>query len=215
MTDEPLLILNNPAVLQRTSAATQRALEERVYPAAPTERFLAPDLYALLEQITSTLLPQDVIGTQADVAACIDRRLLEGTNAGWRYADLPSDGEAYKRALTLFAEMLRTMEVETFDHLPTPARIHYLRSIANGDVDASAQFPMAKWLGMVRVDAVKFWMAHPSTMQKIEYYGFADGATGSTNGPTDAEGWVAITTDQALPFERGIEMPAIIAGREA
>ena len=215
MSAELLSILKNPAVLIRTSAATLRVLDERVHPASSTARFLKPELYLLLEQITSTMLPQQVIGTAADIAACIDRRLLEGTNAGWRFADLPSDGEAYTTGLTLFAEMLRAMEVETFDHLPSLAREHYLRSIANGDVDASAQFPMSRWLVMLRTDAVKFWMAHPSTMQKIEYYGFADGATGLTNGPTEAEGWVAITTDKALPFEHGFEAPASLTGSEA
>ncbi len=42
----------------------------------------------------------------------------------------------------------------------------------------------------------------------MEYYGFADGETGRTNGPTDLEGWAAITPDKALPFEQGIVAPA-------
>ena len=132
------------------------------------------------------MLPQESIGTEADIAACIDNRLLEGTNAGWRFADLPADGEAYTRGLTIFATMLQQTPMKTFDLMPPPAREGYL-----------------------------FWMAHPSTMEKIEYYGFADGASGITNGPTPTEGWVAITSNKALPFEQGIVMPAIITGREA
>ena len=215
MSNELLPILNNPAVLERTSAATRRALEERVQPAASSERFLTPELYALLEQITATMLPQDGIGTDADIAACIDRRLLEGTNAGWRFADLPPDGEAYQRGLTAFATMLQQTPMKAFEHMPPPAREGYLRCVANGDVDGPAQFPLSKWLSMLRTDAVKFWLAHPSTMQKIEFYGFADGAFGATDGPTLTEGWSAMTPNKALPFEQGIAMPAIITGREA
>ena len=76
MSTELLSILKNPAVLVRTSAATLRVLDERVHPTGSTEHFLKPELYLLLEQITSTMLPQQVIGTAADIAACIDRRLL-------------------------------------------------------------------------------------------------------------------------------------------
>ncbi len=215
MSNESLSILGNPAVLERTSLATQRVLTERAQPSTSADRFLPPELYLLLEQITATMLPQESIGTEADIAACIDNRLLEGTNAGWRFADLPADGEAYTRGLTIFATMLQQTPMKTFDLMPPPAREGYLRCVANGDVDGPAEFPLSKWLGMVRTDAVKFWMAHPSTMEKIEYYGFADGASGITNGPTPTEGWVAITSNKALPFEQGIVMPAIITGREA
>ena len=214
MSNELLSILNNPAVLERTSAATRRVLEERVKPATSSKRFLRPELYALLQQITATLLPQESIGTGADMAACIDQRLLEGTNAGWRFADLPADGEAYTRGLTLFAAMLQQTPL-TFERMSQAEREDYLRRIANGDVDGLAQFPISKWLGMLRTDAVKFWMAHPSTMEKIEYYGFADGVSGATDGPTQTEGWSGIAQNDALPFEQGITMPEIISGREA
>ena len=111
--------------------------------------------------------------------------------------------------------MLQQTPMTSFEHMPPAAREGYLRCIANGEIDGYARFPLSKWLGMLRTDAVKFWMAHPSPMQKIEYYGFADGVTGSTNGPTDQEGWVAITTDKALPFEKGIDSARIVTGREA
>jgi hypothetical protein len=214
MSNDLLSILNNSAVLERTSATTRRVLEERAKPAS-SERFLTPELYTLLQQITATMLPQESIGTDVDIAAGIDQRLLEGTNAGWRFADLPEDGEAYKRGLTVFAAMLQQTPMKVFDLMPPPAREGYLRCVANGDVDGPAQFPLSRWLGMLRTDAVKFWMAHPSTMEKIEYYGFADGASGATDGPTQTEGWSAITSNKALPFEQGITMPEIITGREA
>ena len=215
MSDELLSILNNPAVLERTSAATRRVLQERARPASSNERFLPPELYALLEQIVETILPQDGIGTHVDIAGCIDGRLLDGINAGWRFADLPADGEAYTRGLTVFAAMLQRAPVKTFERLDPAAREDHLRSVANGDVDATAQFPLSKWLGMLRTDAVKFWMAHPSTMQKIGYYGFADGETGTTDGPTPNEGWGAITANTALLFEHGIDLPVIVHGRQA
>lgn len=203
---ESLPILQNPAVAQRTSAATRRALEQRAA-AITGSRFLPPELYTLLEQITSTILPQQTVGTGVDIAGTIDQRLGQGKNAGWRFADLPEDGEAYRRGLTVFANMLQQTPMKTFDRMPVPAREGYLRCVANGDVDGPAQFPLAKWLELLRTDVVRVWLAHPSTMQKIEYYGFADGATGMTDGPTATEGWVALTPNNALPFEQGIAVP--------
>ena len=97
--------------------------------------------------------------------------------------------------------------MKTFNRMPVSAREGYLRCVANGDVDGPAQFPLSKWLGLLRTDAVRVWLAHPSTMQKIEYYGFADGATGRTDGPTESEGWLALTPNTALPFEQSIAVP--------
>ena len=202
MSDNLLPILQNVAVLQRTSTATRRALEERASPAS-SKRFLSQELFTLLQQITATILPQQSVGTAADIAATIDARLLAGKNAGWRFADLPPDGEAYRQGLTIFTEMLKQTPLKSYDGMPSSAREAYLCCIANGDVDAHARFPLSRWLGMLRTDAVKVWLAHPSTMQKMGYYGFADGESGTTDGPNDQEGWTGITQNMALPFEQG------------
>lgn len=204
---ESLKILQNPSVLQRTSVATRAALEELAAPISADRRFLPAPLYELLEQITAALLPQGAIGTTADIAGAIDKRLGEGKNAGWRFADLPADGEAYQRGLTIFSAMLQQTPLKSFGQMPAEAREGYLRCVANGDVDDHARFPLAKWLLMLRTDAVKVWLAHPSTMHAIAYYGFADGATGNTNGPTEHEGWSAITPNTSLPFEQSASLP--------
>ena len=204
MSDTLLPILSNPAVLQRTSAATRLVLEERAKPADPAQRYLSPDLYATLQQVVSAVLPQDAIGTDVDIAASIDVRLRDGVGSGWRFADLPADGEAYRQGLTVFAKMLEETPMKSFDKMPPSAREGYLRCVANGDVDGPAHFPLSRWLGLLRTDVVRMWLSHPSTMEKLELYSFADGATGTTAGPTEHEGWQAITPNKALPFEQGI-----------
>ena len=210
MSDHSLLpILQNPAVLERTSPATRNALEQRAHPQAAVTRYLSAELFTLLEEITATILPQAEVGTAVDIAATIDGRLASGKNGGWRLAALPADGEAYSRGLSAFAAMLQQTPLKAFANMPLPAREGYLRCVANGDVDGPAQFPLSKWLGMLRTDAVKVWLAHPSTMQKMEYYGFADGETGNTDGPTQVEGWSALTPNKALPFEQGNDVSAV------
>jgi hypothetical protein len=204
MSELPLFILNDPAVAQRTSSATRAALEQRVQPISADQQYLADDLRRLLEQIVSAVLPQVLVGTEVDVVSVIDRRLSDGTNAGWRFAVLPPDGEAYTQGLVTFKRMFEQTAAVPFTTMEPRQREDLLCRAAVGDFDAEAEFPLSRWLGMLKDDAVKAWLAHPSTMLKLGFYGFADGASGMTDGPTVAEGWVSITQDTALPFEGGV-----------
>ncbi|SEC24719.1 gluconate 2-dehydrogenase subunit 3 family protein [Terriglobus roseus] len=208
MSETLLPILSNRAVLERTSDATRRVLEDRARPTDPALRYLSPELYATLQQVVAAVLPQDAIGTDVDIAASIDERLRKGTNAGWRFADLPSDGEAYRQGLSVFAMMLEQTPMKHFERMPPPAREGYLRCVAKGDVDGPAQFPLSRWLSMLRTDVVKAWLSHPSTMEKLEIYSFADGRTGATDGPTESEGWQATTPNRSLSFEQGVSASA-------
>ena len=195
MSSHELRILQNPEVAERTSAATRRVLEERAAPPSYLP-FLSTEHLAMLRALVNAILPQDAVGTEVDIAEAIDRRLSAGENAGWRYAVLPPDGEAYRKGLEVFHHMLEQTPMKTFDRMPPPAREGYLRCVANGDVDGPAQFPLSVFLKMVRADVVRAWVAHPDTMLAMGYYGFADGATGN-------EGWRAIGPNSAAPFEYG------------
>ena len=210
MSPSNLKILQNPDVRARVSDATLRALEQRANPEPRTTRFLTDEEFAQLQQLVDVILPQGTVGTAVDIADGIDRRLQTGKNAGWRYANLPPDGEAYRQGLKALFGMLRQTPMKTFVAMPPPAREGYLRCVANGDVDGPAQFPLSTWLKAVRSDIVRTWISHPDAMDAMEFYGFADGVTG---GVAPGEGWVAIGPNTALPFEysrngkRGADTP--------
>lgn len=190
----PLLpILQNAEIAARTSDATTRVLLQRADP-EPYTPFLRTEHLAMLRAMVDSILPQDAVGTHVDIAETIDRRLAAGENAGWRYAVLPPDGEAYRQGLASFHSMLEQTPMKSFDRMPPPAREGYLRCVANGDVDGPAQFPLSVFLKMVRTDVVRAWISHPDSMQAMGYFGFADGATGN-------EGWQAIGPNSAAPFE--------------
>ncbi|GAA3769784.1 gluconate 2-dehydrogenase subunit 3 family protein [Terriglobus aquaticus] len=159
----------------------------------------------MLQAVVQTILPQGSVGTHVDIAEAIDRRLAAGKNAGFRYATLPPDGEAYRQGLTIFFKMLEQTPMGSFDRMPQAAREGYIRCVCNGDVDGPAQFPLSTFMRMLRSDAVRFWIAHPETMLAMNYYGFADGATGN-------EGWQDIGPNSSAPFEHG---PAPSAFQEA
>ncbi len=194
MSTGELAILQNDQVRARTSSATRQVLEQRANPEPRSSRFLPDAPFALLQHLAEAILPQARIGTAVDIADAIDRRLQKGTNAGWRYAVLPPDPQAYLQGLTVFGTMLAQTPLKTFQAMPVPAREGYLHCVANGDVDGPAQFPLSTWLKMVRTDVVRMWVSHPDGMHAMEYFGFADGATGN-------EGWQAIGPNSPAPFE--------------
>ena len=202
MRNEPLPILNNTAVAERVSLATRAVLEARANPPAYT-RFLDDEAYAMLQTVTKLLLPQDSAGTDVDLAEAIDRRLAAGTNAGWRFAALPPDGEAYRTGLNALQKTLALTPVQSFEHMPPSEREAYLRDLAQGEADDAARFPLSKFLMMLRTDVARVWMSHPSTMQALNLYSFADGATGLTDGPTATEGWANLTPNTTQAFEHG------------
>ncbi|WP_419804127.1 gluconate 2-dehydrogenase subunit 3 family protein [Terriglobus sp.] len=188
-----LPILENPEVAARTSTATRRVLQERAAP-APYSPFLSAEHMVMLRSLVETILPQDAAGTHVDIAEAIDRRLAAGENAGFRYAVLPPDGEAYRQGLAIFHKMLEQTSMKRFDRMPPPAREGYIRCVCNGDVDGPAQFPLSTFIRLLRTDVVRFWMAHPDAMRAVGYFGFADGATGN-------EGWRSIGPNSAALFE--------------
>ncbi len=198
MTTPELKIFQNVDVRERVSDATRRVLEQRANPEPRASRFLTDEEFAQLQELVDAILPQGTAGTSVDIADAIDRRLQSGKTAGWRYATLPADGEAYRQGLRSLFGMLQHTPMKTFIAMPPPAREAYLRCVVNGDVDGPAQFPLSTWMKTVKTEVVRTWVSHPDAMYAMEYYGFADGMTG---GVEPGEGWVSIGPNSAAPFE--------------
>ncbi len=193
-----LKILENAEVRERVSAATLQALQQRAFPEPRTNRFFSDAEFAQLQQLVDAILPQASAGTAVDIADAIDHRLQKGKSVGWRYAVLPAEGEAYRQGLRSLFSMLQHTPMKTFAAMPPTAREGYLRCVVNGDVDGPAQFPLSTWLKTVKTEVVRTWVSHPDAMYAMQYYGFADGATG---GVEPGEGWVSIGPNSAQPFE--------------
>ncbi|RYG79446.1 hypothetical protein EON77_09110, partial [bacterium] len=79
---------------------TKAAFEGRLTPPAPGG-FFTPEELARLTRVVEALRP-DLPGYDAPaVAARIDDRLIRGEGKGWRYDELPPDGEAYRQGLAI------------------------------------------------------------------------------------------------------------------
>lgn len=155
-----------PPILQSPGLSTQtRAiLETRLTP--PSLTFLSPNQLALLETLTSAILPQS--GTRVPLAQLIDAALAADEGPGWRYAELPPAPQAYRQALQLLSHHI-TPSITSSEILTL------LTHIQNKHLDTST-LPLSLWLESLTVDLTRFWLAHPATMDLLNFRGPADEA---------------------------------------
>ncbi|MDR6097136.1 alpha/beta hydrolase [Microbacterium sp. SORGH_AS_0454] len=121
----------------------------------------------LLREIADLVVPQD--GPAIDIAGRVDAQLARGEGDGWRNADLPVDVEAYRTGLDQLAATWPTDPAE---------RAETFRAAVEGESDAEGTFDAAQlkaWLEDVRNDLVRQWLAHPASMARVGYDGFATG----------------------------------------
>lgn len=153
----------------RTSSRTRGILARRAVaddpqasPAALTDVQLST-----LRLLADRVVPQDA--PAIDIALRVDAQLAAGGGDGWRNADLPPDLEAYGTALDALAP-LRTRSPREVDAA--------VARIAAGEYDEHDDFSatqFAAWFEDARVDLARQWLAHPATMARIGFDGFANG----------------------------------------
>jgi len=138
----------------------------------PDDRGYAPvvldlEQLTLLREIADLVVPQE--GAAIDIAGRVDAQLARGEGDGWRNADLPADAEAYRTGLDQLGATWPTDPAE---------RAEIFRAAVDGDAEPDGAFDAAQlkaWLEDVRNDLVRQWLAHPASMARVGYDGFATG----------------------------------------
>jgi hypothetical protein len=144
-------------------------------------RFFSPD-----EQAVATVLCDRLLGQSGDgripVAAMIDARLAEAQTDGWRYADMPEDGQAWRDSLAaLRAEGFATADERQQDAL--------IQAVQDADGDWHGMPAARVWSLWTRYACTAFY-AHPDVWSEI---GFP--------GPAYPRGYKNIGVDRREPFE--------------
>ncbi|SFN87625.1 alpha/beta hydrolase [Sphingomonas sp. OK281] len=176
----------------RVSARTRATLAERAIADDPDylPKSLTMPQLENLRALVDRVIPQYGI----DLAARIDAQLTTGDGDGWRFAALPADAEAYRAGL----DTLDALANETFAKLEGEVRDALLHRIEAADWSAKTPLTpeqMILWFEDVRADAVRLWLAHPATMARVGYDGFAIGGDGirkqgyALTAADEREGW--------------------------
>lgn len=178
---------------ERVSTRTRAILTERAiaddHDYQPT--ILSVSQLATLRALVDRVLPQSGI----DLAARIDAQLAVGEGDGWRFAALPVDAEAYRAGL----DTLDALAGGQFAGLNGDDRDALLHRIEAADWTVETPLTpdqMTLWFEDVRADAVRLWLAHPASMARIGYDGFANGGDGVRK-----QGYALTAADQREGWE--------------
>lgn len=155
------------------TAPTRAALTARGS-AVAAPRFFGTADHALHTAVVARLAPWPELAPA--VAAQIDARLAAGTGNGWRFAELPADGTAYR-------DLLGVLDATGFRALGPAAQDDLLRSV-------QARPDTARVFAELLAEVTEFAFAQPEALAAIGYSGLAD-----------APGWTAIGLDQREPRE--------------
>ena len=159
----------------------------------PRPVFFSADEWKTLVALCDRVMPQPEGRFRAPLAAYVDRHLLAGKKKGYRFADMPQPGEAWKRALAALDEAARGKHGRPFALLTEADQDAMLAQMADGSFNADAMQGMPSktfWTSHVIHDVVGAYYAHPSAWSEIGW-----------GGPASPRGYVRLDLDERDAWE--------------
>jgi hypothetical protein len=175
------------------TAPTRKALQARLdLPAVSSPRWFSVDQFATLAAVCARLIPQTDRTESVDVPGLIDQRLAEGVGDGWRYADMPPDGEAHRRGLRGLDETSQIWFGSTFKLLESVCQDSVLTTVQRGTPPGETWRTLSatRYFEELLAIVVDLYYAHPHAQEEIGYVGMAD-----------ARGWQVIGLNQRAAHE--------------
>jgi len=171
----------------RVSMQTRSVLESRMISAATWDhkpKALSGEAFRTMRALAERVVPH----AGFDVAGSIEQRLASATGDGWRFATLPSDVEAWRKGIASLDAAAKRGFYVSFIALHPEQQDDLLRKVSEGEIgkgllgsvhvgasaDAYSGSEMKQWFEEVRGEFAKCYMAHPSTMERVGFTGFAD-----------------------------------------
>ncbi|MCJ1702429.1 alpha/beta hydrolase [Rathayibacter sp. VKM Ac-2926] len=156
----------------RTTSRIRALFAERLLADDPAyaPKALTPAQLTTLRAVADRVVPQDSGDSAApgriDLAARVDAQLAAGRGDGWRNADLPSDPEAYRLGLDALAGV---------DGLSPEEQDARLEALGTEPLGAFSAEQAKAWFEDCRNDLVRQWLAHPASLARIGFDGYATG----------------------------------------
>ncbi|MCJ1689402.1 alpha/beta hydrolase [Rathayibacter sp. VKM Ac-2927] len=151
----------------RTTSRIRALFAERLLADDPAyaPAALTPAQLATLRAVADRVVPQGDDG-RIDLAARVDAQLAAGRGDGWRNADLPSDPEAYRLGLDALGGV---------DGLSPEEQDARLEALGTEPLGAFSAEQAKAWFEDCRNDLVRQWLAHPASLARIGFDGYATG----------------------------------------
>lgn len=157
-------------------AKTREVVLERVNHVPPI-RFFTPEEARIMEAICERLLPQDDRDEahKIPIVPRIDDRLYNDRHDGYQYADMPSDGEAFRLGLRAIDEMARERHQAGFADISRRDQDVILKSLHDAKPDPPneiwQQLPVHRFWMLLVQDCAEVYYAHPWAWDEIGYGG--------------------------------------------
>lgn len=211
---DPACVLDSYASLiasHRVNSRLRTALAARASAGSAPYRPRVLDAveFSILRALIDRVLPQSSDAC-IDIGVRIEARLSDGSGDGWRFADLPSDGEAYAAALRTLDAAARATHGIGFTALPNETKEALITAVAAGELPTVAGaldgWQMMKWFEDLRSDAVRIYLAHPAALARLGFSGIGAGG----DDVADMPGFSEFRIDSREPWE---PIPEVEAGR--
>jgi len=183
--------------------ATREVLKSRLVPddapplADSQPRFFDSETFDTLRAACARLIPQADRPRPVDLAGALDERLADGKCDGWRYSQMPPDGEAYRRGLFGLNESARAMFGMAFYEIDASSQDEVLMAVQRNEAQGQTwmSLPARRFFEELLAELTECYYSDPLSQEEIGYVGFAD-----------AHGWQALGLNELEAHEpRAVE----------
>lgn len=157
--------------------ATRKKVLDRVHN-IPVIRFFTPEETQLIETIVAHVLPQDdrVPERRIPIVPRIDERLHKGRTPGYRFANMPPDGDAHRLGFQAIGLIARKSYGNEFSELSWHDQDELLKSIHDGKPKEGAaeiweRMPIPRYWALLMHDCLAAYYAHPWAWDEIGFGG--------------------------------------------
>jgi len=176
-------------------AKTREVVEDRVYNIPPI-RFFTEEEALTMEAVCNRIVPQDdrTPDRKIPIVPFIDERLFKNETDGYRFADMPSDRDAYRLGMRAIDETARTIHGVPFVDLDSLKQDFILKSLHDGKKLAAnaiwEKMSIKRFWHLLVTDSVGVYYAHPWAWDEIGY-----------GGPAYPRGYTRLEGGQPEPWE--------------
>jgi hypothetical protein len=170
----------------------------------PEPSFFTPAELAAAEALFDQLLGQDR-EPKVPVLLLVDRRLALGQTDGWRYDDMPEDGDAWRQTLAALDDDARLAHGRPFCELAWPVQGPLVQAVY--DAEEWHGLPASRvWSLWTRYTSTAFY-SHPWAWNEIGFGGPAYPRGYKALGVGKREGWEVADHHSAdpIPFAERVE----------
>lgn len=156
-------------------------------------KFFTPDELQTVAAIAARIVPQPKACPPIPVASLIDVNLHNGSSDGYRQANMPREGEAWRLGLNALNAEARSAHGKEFRHLPDTEQDMLLTRMQKGELHDAAwgeMKPKAFFETRMARDIVLAYYAHPTAWSEIGW-----------GGPAAPRGYVRMDYDERDEWE--------------